>query len=583
MRRQFLFLVIPVLLVLTVLFAGGRSLAQGPDTSQPQASVSQAFTYQGQLKDSSGNPINNTCDFSFSLWNALAAGTQVGGNSSVTDVQVTNGYFAAQVNAGGEFGGSAFTGDARWLEIAVQCSGDPASTTLSPRQELTAAPYALGLMPGAKVVGAVSGGAAVRGENTATDSASFGLYGLSASTDGRGVLGEASTSTGTTFGVIGTSFSPDGRGVQGGNYANTGWAVGVRGANLSPEGRAVVGNANATHGANVGVYGVSASDTGTGVLGAANATSGANYGVYGSSASGVGVYGTGPNAVVGISSSPGYAAVYGQNDASNGIGVYGLSASTAGTGVYGTAPHTGTMGIATTTSGWGVGVYGLATSNYAYGVGGRNDSGIAVQGSSQTGTGVQGATTSGRALHGWVSGTGIGLVLESTSTDADFIKAGWFVGPDTKFLVDHSGNVYADGSYQSPAPGFAEMLPGAAGLEAGDVLVVGPDGSVIRCSAAYQPTVVGVYAPQSGFVSSSTDANATDKGDKVPVAVMGFVLVKVSAENGPIAAGDLLVAAATPGHAMKAGANAPQGTVIGKALGQLDNGTGTLLMLVMPR
>ena len=41
-----------------------------------------------------------------------------------------------------DFGAGAFHGDARWLEVSVQCPGDTAAT-LFPRQELTAAPYAL--------------------------------------------------------------------------------------------------------------------------------------------------------------------------------------------------------------------------------------------------------------------------------------------------------------------------------------------------------------------------------------------------------------------------------------------------------
>jgi len=56
--------------------------------------------------------------------------------------------------------------------------------------------------------------------------------------------------------------------------------------------------------------------------------------------------------------------------------------------------------------------------------------------------------------------------------------------------------------------------------------------------------------------------------------------IKVSAENGPIRPGDLLVTSATPGHAMRAGDKPPQGTVIGKALGGLDHGTGVFRVLV---
>lgn len=43
-----------------------------------------------------------------------------------------------------EFGASAFTGDKRWLEIAVRSpAGSGSFTTLTPRQPLTASPYAL--------------------------------------------------------------------------------------------------------------------------------------------------------------------------------------------------------------------------------------------------------------------------------------------------------------------------------------------------------------------------------------------------------------------------------------------------------
>jgi hypothetical protein len=65
----------------------------------------------------------------------------------------------------------------------------------------------------------------------------------------------------------------------------------------------------------------------------------------------------------------------------------------------------------------------------------------------------------------------------------------------------------------------------------------------------------------------------------IPLAMIGVVPVKVSAENGPIRPGDLLVASAIPGYAMRAGPNPPQGTIIGKALEKWDVGTGVIKML----
>jgi len=66
---------------------------------------------------------------------------------------------------------------------------------------------------------------------------------------------------------------------------------------------------------------------------------------------------------------------------------------------------------------------------------------------------------------------------------------------------------------------------------------------------------------------------------EVPTATSGILQVKVSAENGAILPGDLLVTARTPGHAMR-DANPAAGTVLGKALGSLQSGTGLIEVLI---
>ena len=56
---------------------------------------------------------------------------------------------------------------------------------------------------------------------------------------------------------------------------------------------------------------------------------------------------------------------------------------------------------------------------------------------------------------------------------------------------------------------------------------------------------------------------------------------KVSAENGPIRRGDLLVTSSTPGYAMKGTDHSRMlGAVIGKAMGSLNSGTGVVEVLV---
>jgi hypothetical protein len=66
------------------------------------------------------------------------------------------------------------------------------------------------------------------------------------------------------------------------------------------------------------------------------------------------------------------------------------------------------------------------------------------------------------------------------------------------------------------------------------------------------------------------------------VALAGRVPVKVDAAYGAIGVGDLLVASATAGHAMRSENPAP-GTVIGKALEPFAGGQGTIMMMVLNR
>ncbi len=119
------FLVLVLALVLTT-----RSALADP--------LGTAFTYQGQLKNG-GAAYTGTCDMQFSLYDALAAGTQIGTTQNLNGVTVTSSLFTVKL----DFGASVFTGDERYLEIAVKCGADAGFTTLSPRQQLTAVPYAL--------------------------------------------------------------------------------------------------------------------------------------------------------------------------------------------------------------------------------------------------------------------------------------------------------------------------------------------------------------------------------------------------------------------------------------------------------
>ncbi len=135
------------LAVLALLLSVGGATAQdgvlAAQNVSAQAALGTGFTYQGQLKQG-GGAVNGTCDFQFSLYDDASAGAQLGSTHTIGGVDVANGLFTVTLNSGGEFGGSAFDGDARWLQVAVRCpAGSGSYSTLSPRQALTPAPYAL--------------------------------------------------------------------------------------------------------------------------------------------------------------------------------------------------------------------------------------------------------------------------------------------------------------------------------------------------------------------------------------------------------------------------------------------------------
>jgi hypothetical protein len=120
-----------------LIVAGLLLSATGSSAAPATTPLGTAFTYQGRL-DRSGQPFSGLCNFHFSLWDAASDGSQVGTTVDKPGLVISNGLFTTQL----DFGASAFSGDARWLEVATLCSSDSVYTTLG-KQELTATPYAL--------------------------------------------------------------------------------------------------------------------------------------------------------------------------------------------------------------------------------------------------------------------------------------------------------------------------------------------------------------------------------------------------------------------------------------------------------
>ena len=274
MKRKWVLLAV-LILALTLPLSQGLNLAQD---SASQSPLGTAFTYQGRLEDSGGT-VNGTCDFRFKLYDAASSGAQIDGTQTVTGVPVSDGLFTLQL----DFGAGAFGGHARWLEIALRCpAGSGLFVTLSPRQPLTPAPYALyaaGTSGTHDHWGGSWGGPGIG--LVLTSGNNIGLYGAHDASSGTepGVKGETESSSGGASGVLGlvSSTSPGFqsagvRGVNEGTLSNgtgvygeqKGAGSGVYGA--SPQGKGVFGYATGDSGASVGVEGRSNSTGGTGAV-----------------------------------------------------------------------------------------------------------------------------------------------------------------------------------------------------------------------------------------------------------------------------------------------------------------------------
>jgi hypothetical protein len=334
--------------------------------------------------------------------------------------------------------------------------------------------------------------------------------------------------SGVPSGVRGDSATTTGYGAGVFGSANSYQAAGVMGVNTSACNLADLANCDA-----YGVFGYSQQAIrGVGVWGQADAAgSGSeNVGVYGQSA---GITGTG---IFGLASST--------DATSDGVGVYGESHSPTGTGVYGKSTDVSTCSPTPciTTAG----VYGLVQSTT--GVGGLFD-----------------------------APTGGNVIVGRSGSSNTF---------NNVFRVDATGKGYFNGGTVNSGADFAESidaLGGAAQYEPGDVMMIDETGSrrLALSSEAYSTKVAGIYSTKPGVLATPHAPDDPRIAKEVPLAIVGIVPCKVSAENGAIRAGDLLVTSSRPGYAMKGTDRSKMlGAVVGKALGSLPDGTGMIEVLV---
>lgn len=115
----------------------------------------------------------------------------------------------------------------------------------------------------------------------------------------------------------------------------------------------------------------------------------------------------------------------------------------------------------------------------------------------------------------------------------------------------------------------------------GTVMVIGDDGVLEPSSRAYDKCVVGVISGGGDYKPGLILDKQASNGNRQPIALLGKVFCKVTAEFSAIEAGDLLTTSPVSGHAMKSSEPSKAfGAVIGKALRPLRNGRGLIPILI---
>jgi len=300
-----------VLLVLSACLCTSVALAQSETT----------FTYQGQLNQT-GQPANGNFTLTFSLWNSLASGAQIGGDVVISPVTVVDGIFTVSL----DFGAAPFNGQNRWLEIEVN------GQVLAPRQLISHSPYSIqtrGIFvndAGRVGIGTTSPAADLEVDGTVSDET-----GLLIRAPGGATGQVAVSSPGGEPGIIGVANNGNRRDIR---FSDEGIELLT---NSTPTIPSSINGLSIFQDGSVEIGGVSPSNTKLYVKQTSSTGPIARIAIHGESDSGL-IGGVG---------------VFGEAIGSDGVGVQGKAdTASAGTGVEGSGNYRGVSGHSTTAGGY---------------------------------------------------------------------------------------------------------------------------------------------------------------------------------------------------------------------------------------
>ncbi len=249
-----------LLIRILILFA----LILSIDIQESNATAPSTISIQGTLTNASDIPITGTRNVTLKIYSdedvMLCESTQ--------SVSVNNGLFTTKIETC-----TTTDIDGKDLYLGIQVEGD---AEMTPRQQITPAPYAMSLIPGAKIIGDVAPPILtvknLSGDGIRVDADDYGLYVGSAGRDG--VWVDQAVDDGFYVSNAGGDGLYVGNAVNYGVYVLSAGVDGVYARSDSTTGRGVYGWANTESGINYGVYGRSDSPDGYGVYGYNNDTGG---------------------------------------------------------------------------------------------------------------------------------------------------------------------------------------------------------------------------------------------------------------------------------------------------------------------
>jgi hypothetical protein len=539
--------------------ARGLLVLAGSVTAAP---LGTAFTYQGRL-DQNGQPVlNGVYQVNASLFSQLSGGLALASNSGLL-VGVTNGLFTVDL----DFGGAAFTGEARWLELAVRTNNNALPfNVLAPRTRLAPIPNAIFASTAGTVTnGGIQAnqlkttGTPLPGQVLGYDGSSMSLVWQNPSVPGGLTLPYVGTaaSGNPLFQVTNSGTGGASEGIVGTTASSVSQVAGVRGIGASSSGTVV------------GVYGVAVnSPDGTGVVGYGGATGG--Y-----------FTATRPGGHAGVFDG---SVVVNTQDALRLVGYQPFLTffdHNAGDARGRIQSLDGDLTLEPESF--------IAGPNYAHGLTIKSGTGNVGIGTTmpEEKLHVNGAYVRVEGLGGeqaYLGGDGAANDVQVGSFNPSVTAVSLWNVPNAQFMDLNVRDLSTRVLTIRGGADLAEPFPiKDETIEKGSVVVIDKEnpGQLKRSTKAYDKRVAGIVSGANGINPGIAlkQEGALDHGENV--ALTGRVYVKADATYGVIEPGDLLTTSDTPGHAMRVTDSArAQGAILGKAMSALAEGKGLVLVLV---